>query len=207
MTGNRTACWSARPRVWAGRAPAPCSLTLPTGWTDPESPRSLPCADAVKSATLVLRTACGHGFPAVFTTAAYDEDELESVHLLRKTPRVRRMGIGSPLTAIGTRLAPAEGEFVLVKKRASAVFDIGLDLYLSACDLDTLLISGCITSGCVRASAVDAARHGFRALVVAEACADRMPEAHEATLGSVDELYGDVVALAEAEAALERAWA
>jgi maleamate amidohydrolase len=93
---------------------------------------------------------------------------------------------------------------VVVKKHASAFFRTGLDRHLSSHGVDTLLIGGCITSGCVRASAVDAAQHGYRALVVGNASADRSAEAHEASLRSIDELYGDVVTLAEAGEALEK---
>jgi maleamate amidohydrolase len=73
--------------------------------------------------------------------------------------------------------------------------------------VDTLLIAGIITSGCVRTSAVDAAQHGFRALVVSDATTDRSPEAKTAALRTVDDLYGDVVALAEAEEVLAHTWA
>jgi maleamate amidohydrolase len=108
------------------------------------------------------------------------------------------MRTGSPLTEIDPRLAPADGELVLVKKHASAFFGTGLARHLEERGVDTLLIGGCITSGCVRASAVDAAQHGLRALVVADATADRSRAAHAASLESIDALYGDVIALAEA---------
>jgi maleamate amidohydrolase len=194
------------PRVGAGRAPAVVIVDFARGWADPESPLSLPCSAEIAAAARLLERARARGVPVVFTTVAYDPLDLETVLMLRKTPRVARMIAGSPLTDIDPRLAPAADELVLVKKHASAFFGTALASYLVARGVDTLLIGGCIASGCVRATAVDAAQHGFRALVVEEAVADRSPDALAAALRTVDELYGDVVSLAEAEAVLESVW-
>jgi maleamate amidohydrolase len=190
------------PRVEAGRSAALLLVDFACGWTDPASPLALPCAGEVIVAGRLLVAARERGAPVVFTTVAYDEADLETVPMLRKTPRVRQMRTGSPLTEIDPRLAPRDGELVLVKKHASAFFGTPLLPYLVARGVDTLLIGGVITSGCVRASAVDAAQHGFRALVVSDATTDRSPEARAAALKSVDELYGDVVDCAEAEEVL-----
>jgi maleamate amidohydrolase len=94
-----------------------------------------------------------------------------------------------------------------VKKHASAFFGTSLLPYLVAGGIDTLLICGVITSGCVRTTAVDAAQFGLRALVVADATTDRTAEARSAALRTVDDLYGDVVTSAEAEGVLTRSWA
>lgn len=192
------------PRVGAGRRPALLLVDFARGWTDPDSPLSFPCADAVGAAAWLLSRARHRGAPVVFTTVAYDDADMDRVLMLRKTPRVTRLRTGSPLTEVDPRLEPIPGELVVVKKHASAFFRTGLDRHLSSRGVDTLLIGGCITSGCVRASAVDAAQHGYRALVVGNASADRSAEAHEASLRSIDELYGDVVTLAEAGEALEK---
>jgi nicotinamidase-related amidase len=112
------------------------------------------------------------------------------------------MRVGSPWTEVDPRLAPLPDELVIVKKHASAFFGTELLVYLRDRAVDTLVIGGCITSGCVRASAVDAAQHGFRALVVADATADRSSSAHATSLLSIDELYGDVIAMNDAERVL-----
>jgi maleamate amidohydrolase len=140
--------------------------------------------------------------PIVFTTVAYEDADVDSVLMLKKTPRVAVLRTGSPLTEIDPSLAPREEELVLVKKHASAFFGTPLLQHLHAHSVDTLVIAGVITSGCVRTSAVDSAQLGFRTLVVADATADRSLQAHAASLQVVDELYGDVVSLAEAEAVL-----
>jgi maleamate amidohydrolase len=194
------------PRVGAGRAPALLLVDFARGWTDPESPLAVPCAGEIDAAARLLGVARARSAPVVFTTVAYDEPDLETVLMLRKTPRVARLRVGSSLTDIDPRLAPAEGEPVLAKKHASAFFGTALLPFLVGRGVDTLVIGGLITSGCVRTTAVDAAQHGFRALVVADATTDRSAHAREASLQTVDDLYGDVVTLAEAEEVLARSW-
>lgn len=193
------------PRVGVGNAPALLLVDFARGWTDPESPLSLPCAGEVDAAAELLRVARGHCAPVVFTTVAYDDGDAETVLMLRKTPRVRLMREGSPLTGIDPRLTPQPDELVLTKKHASAFFGTSLASHLAARGIDTVVIGGLITSGCVRTTAVDAAQHGYRALVVSEATTDRSAEARRAALQTVDDLYGDVVTLAEAKEVLA-AW-
>jgi maleamate amidohydrolase len=144
--------------------------------------------------------------PIAFTTVAYEESDLNKVLMLRKTPRVAQMRSGSEWTEVDHRLGPLPGELVIVKKHASAFFETELLGYLHNRGVDTLLIGGCITSGCVRASAVDATQHGFRALVVADATADRSDSAHVASLLSIDQLYGDVIDVDEAGRVLDDTW-
>jgi maleamate amidohydrolase len=174
------------------------------GWTDPGSPLAGDFARPVEAAARLLAAARRSDAPVLFTTVAYDEEELDEVLMLRKTPRVRVLRTGSPLTEIDPRVAPEAGERVLVKKHASAFFGTPLEAELRALRVDTLLVAGCITSGCIRTTASDAAQLGFRALVVREAVGDRSTAAHEAALEAIDGLYGDVVSLTEACALLER---
>jgi maleamate amidohydrolase len=159
----------------------------------------LECDSAVSAAAHVLAVAREQARPVVFTTVAYDEADLGTVLMLRKMPRVASLRAGSALTEIDLRLAPSDEELVLAKKHASAFFGTTLLPFLVGNAVDTLLICGVITSGCIRTSAVDAAQFGFRALVVAEATADRSPGAHATGLQVVDDLYGDVISLTEAE--------
>ncbi|MFC7759307.1 isochorismatase family protein [Catellatospora bangladeshensis] len=124
--------------------------------------------------------------------------------MLRSTP-VRREGAraggvrrGQPAGEFPPELAPAPGEHVVHKHYASAFAGTSLPAWLTANGVDTLVIGGFSTSGCVRASAVDALQHGFRPMVVREACADRDPGPHDANLFDLDAKYADVVPLAEA---------
>lgn len=186
------------PRVGAGNRPALLLVDFARGWTDPESPISLPLDEQLACAARLLEASRAAGVPVVFVTSAYEPAELESVRMLQKTPRVRVLTAGSPLVEIDPRIEPRPEELVLVKKHGSAFFGTELAAYLVTQGVDTLLIGGCITSGCVRASAVDGAQHGFRTLVVGDASGDRGAEAHATSLRSIDDLYGDVVSTAEA---------
>ncbi len=190
------------PRVGAGRRPALLLIDFARGWTDPTSPLSLPCSSEIAAAARLLRLARSHSLPVTLTTVAYEASDLKTVLMLHKTPRVAQMRRGSPWTEVDPRLEPLPDELVIVKKHASAFFGTERLTHLRDRRVDTLVIGGCITSGCVRASVVDAAQHGFRALVVADATADRSPSAHAASLLSIDELYGDVIDLDKAETVL-----
>ena len=192
------------PRLGPGERPAVLVVDFARGWTDPASPLAGDFEQPVAATVPLLAAARNAGVPALFTTVAYEERELDQVLMLRKTPRVRALRAGSPLTEVDPRLAPADGEPVLVKKHASAFFGTSLEAELRARGVDTLLVAGCITSGCIRTTACDAAQLGFRPLVVREAVGDRSVGAHEAALEAIDALYGDVVSLAEACALVGR---
>ena len=196
--GEAAASGGRAPRVGAGRWPALLLVDFARGWTDPASPVSLPLDAQLECAARLLAATREAGAPVVFVTSAYEPAELGTVRMLQKTPRVRVLAADSPLVEIDPRIEPRPEELVLVKKHGSAFFGTELASYLVTQGVDTLLIGGCITSGCVRASAVDGAQHGFRSLVVADAAGDRTPEAHATSLQSIDDLYGDVVTSAEA---------
>ena len=93
---------------------------------------------------------------------------------------------------IDDRIAPLKGESVIVKKYASAFFETDLDAYFKGLEVDTVVITGCTTSGCVRASAVDSLQHGFHTVVVREGVGDRAQGPHEANLFDMDAKYCDV---------------
>jgi maleamate amidohydrolase len=99
-------------------------------------------------------------------------------------------------------LAPEPGEPIVVKQYASAFFATSLAATLHTAGVDTVVVAGVSTSGCIRASATDALGHGFRPQVVRQACADRTPELHEQNLRDLDAKYADVVDLPEALAHL-----
>ncbi|MNP34028.1 Maleamate amidohydrolase [compost metagenome] len=101
-------------------------------------------------------------------------------------------------------MAPRDGEPVVSKQYASAFFGTSLASLLHAQGIDTLVLAGCSTSGCIRASAVDAVQHGFRTIVVRECVGDRHPAPHEANLFDIDSKYGDVVSRQEAMEQLQR---
>lgn len=142
------------------------------------------------------------GAPVVFTNVSYKPDGSDGGVFYRKAPVLKAFIEGSPLGAFPAALTPLPGEKVFTKQYPSAFFGTGLADVLHAEGIDTLLITGYSTSGCVRASALDAMQYGFVPLVVREACADRHPAPHEANLFDLQAKYAEVISEAEALAYL-----
>ena len=136
--------------------------------------------------------------PVVFTNVAYKPDGSDGGVFWRKAPVLKAFVEGSPLGAFPPELTPLPTDRVFTKQYPSAFFGTGLAEALHAEGIDTLLITGYSTSGCVRASALDAMQYGFIPLVVREACADRHPAPHEANLFDLQAKYAEVISEAEA---------
>jgi len=121
----------------------------------------------------------------------------------RKLPLLKVFEEGSPLAAFASGLEPAAGESVISKQYASAFFATPLASLLTVLGVDSVLIAGVTTSGCVRASALDALQHGFRSIVVKDAVGDRHPDPHEANLFDLQAKYSDLVSVNEVREYLE----
>jgi nicotinamidase-related amidase len=168
------------------------------GFTDPESPLACDLEGPVSEIQKLLEAARQAEIPVVFTTVAFREsDKLTAAAFIDKVPALLTLEAGTRWAEIDPRIAPRETEPVLNKLFASGFFGTGLSSLLTAAGVDTLIITGASTSGCVRATAVDALQYGFRPVVPREAVGDRNPDAHEANLYDVDAKYGDVVRVQE----------
>jgi maleamate amidohydrolase len=191
-------------QVGFGERPALVVVDMNVAFTDPSSPLACPLDGVVAAIQELLRESRAAGFPVVYTTVAYDEEgRRAAAAFIDKVPALLTLEAGSPWVEIDPRIAPLPGEPVLTKLFASAFFGTELSSLLAAAGCDTLVVTGASTSGCVRATAVDALQHGYRPIVPREAVGDRNPEAHEANLYDIDAKYGDVVAVEEALARLE----
>jgi maleamate amidohydrolase len=181
-----------------GRRPALVVIDMTLGFTDPESPLACDLEGPVSEIQKLLEAARQAEIPIVFTTVAYHEsDKLTAATFIDKVPALLTLKAGTCWAEIDPRIAPRETEPVLNKLFASGFFGTGLSSLLTAAGVDTLIITGASTSGCVRATAVDALQYGFRPVVPREAVGDRNPDAHEANLYDVDAKYGDVVRVEE----------
>src|SRR4029079_1618491 len=139
-----------------------------------------------------------------FTAVADDGEGKEAAAVfIEKIPALLTLEAGSRWTEIDPRIAPLPGEPVLAKLFASAFFGTPLSALLRDAGCDSLVVTGASTSGCVRATVVDALQHGYRTVVPREAVGDRNPAAHDAALYDIDLKYGDVVAVDECLEALE----
>jgi maleamate amidohydrolase len=187
-----------------GDRPALVVVDMNVGFTDPASPLACPLEDVVEAIERLLRECRAAGFPVVYTTVAYDEGaKRTAAAFIEKVPALLTLEAGSRWVEIDPRIAPQPGEPVLTKLFASAFFGTPLSSLLAAARCDTLVVTGASTSGCVRATAVDALQHGYRPIVPREAVGDRNPDAHEASLYDIDAKYGDVVSLDDALGHLE----
>jgi maleamate amidohydrolase len=187
-----------------GERPALVVVDMSVGFTDPESQLACELEDVVDAVGLLLAAARRADVPVVYTTVAYDEEgKRRAAAFIEKVPALLTLEAGSRWVEIDPRLAPQPGEPVLRKLHASAFFETELAELLAASERDSLIVTGASTSGCVRATAVDALQHGYRTVVPREAVGDRNPDAHAANLYDIDAKYGDVVPLAAALARLE----
>lgn len=186
-------------RVGFGERPALLVVDFVKAYTTPGSPLYAPpgVPDAVRASVPLLAAARSAGVPVIYTTVAYAPDGRDGGVFVRKVPALLQLTRDSPLAAIVDELAPMPDELVIEKKYASAFFGTHIAATLTAQRVDTIIIAGCSTSGCVRATAVDGMQHGFRVIVPRECVGDRAPGPHEANLFDIDGKYGDVTSLDE----------
>jgi maleamate amidohydrolase len=187
-----------------GSRPAVLVVDFIEGFTSIQSPFGGPWDEPIAHTAELLREAHRNSVPAIFTTVEFNASDLESNLLIRKAPAVAALTRGSQWTHTDHRLPRHSTDVVISKKHGSAFFGTDLAARLKGMQVDTLLIAGCVTSGCVRASAVDAAQYGFRPLVVREAVGDRSPLANEANLMDIAARYGDVISVEEGRGIISR---
>lgn len=185
-------------RVGFGQRPAIVVVDLIVAFTDTRSPLAGALDEQVEATNTLLDSAREQDIPVIFTTVAYDADLQEAGLWIRKIPSNEVLVEGSEWIELDERLGRKPNEMLLVKKYASCFFGTDLIARLQAKRVDTVIIVGCTTSGCVRATAVDACSYGFRTIVVEEAVGDRADLPHLASLFDIDAKYGDVVSIQEA---------
>lgn len=194
-------------RVGYGSKAALVVIDMANGWTRPGSPFSCTGMDSVVPANRRLLDAFrARRLPVVFTTTAYDVTEGPNSDMglwSRKVP-IEAMKAGSWEVEIDAELAPREGEFVIVKKRASAFHGTNLSSMLKGMAVDTVVLTGVTASACVRHSCEDAIAEGFRPIVVREAVGDRIDGALAWNLFDIDAKFGDVEPLDSVLAYLRR---
>jgi maleamate amidohydrolase len=161
-----------------------------------------PAYDAAGQLVAAARRA---GHPVLWTRVEFQPGGLDGGHFFRKVGALGSFVRGNPLAEFTESLAPLDGEVVVTKQYASGFFGTSLAATLTSLRVDTVVVAGVSTSGCVRATAVDALQHGFVPVVVADACADRDPRPHHANLFDLAAKYADVVTLDNALRHLEQA--
>jgi maleamate amidohydrolase len=194
-------------RAGLGERPALVVVDMSVAFTDASSPLGCELEGAIAGIQSLLAAARENGeVPVVFTTVAYGARERVAARaLLKKMPAALMCEPGSHWNEIDERLAPEPEEPLITKVFPSAFFGTGLVSYLVSQGCDSVIVTGASTSGCVRATVVDAVSHGYSVVVPREAVGDRLPSAHEASLVDIEMKYGDVLPVSEVVEWLEGA--
>lgn len=176
-----------------GKAPALLVIDWVTAYNDPASPLYAGAEAAVASTARILDAARTAGIPVLYTVVEVPATGAGGGLFARKNKGLAALAAGSPFGEICPEIAPLPSEPVISKVYASAFFGTNLatDLHVLGCD--SVIITGVSTSGCVRASAIDAMQYGFIPLVVEDAVGDRHPDPHNASLFDLQAKYADVV--------------
>jgi maleamate amidohydrolase len=179
-------------RVGYGRRAAVVVVDLQNGFTDPGCPVGGDLDAVVGATRQLLDAARNAGLPIAFTAIAFQEGTLDREPWLRKMPGLRELVEGTRWCEIDSRLEPRSEELIVRKRAASGFFGTHLASFLAASGVDTLVVTGCVTSGCVRATVIDAVSHGYRTIVPEECVGDRAQGPHEWNLFDIDAKYADV---------------
>ena len=189
--------------VGLGEKPALVVIDLIDAFTDPGSNLGSDVSDVLDRTERLLTAFRDQGLPRYFTTVAYEESYGDAGMFIEKVPAMRELELGTERVAVDDQVAPVDDERVILKKYASAFFGTDLETELTTHRVDTLVLAGVTTSGCIRATAVDSLQHGYRTIVPADAVGDRAEGPHKANLFDIDAKYGDVVKTDEVIAYLE----
>lgn len=182
-----------------GQRPALLIVDVVVAYLTPGSPLyDEAFVPALESNERLVAAARAAGAPVIFTNVVYQPGGADGGLFYRKVPALKAFDRGSPAGAFPPSLQPLPTETIVSKQYASAFFGTSLASTLTAMKIDCLLITGFSTSGCVRATALDALQNGFAPFVVREACGDRHPAPHEANLFDLQAKYGEVIGEGEA---------
>jgi maleamate amidohydrolase len=189
--------------VTLGTRPGVLVIDFSCGFTDPECALGSDLTPQVEATRRVLDAARAKGLPVVFTTIGFDASLKDGGLWLQKVPTLAALQMGGRWVEIDPRLEPHEDETVIVKKGASGFFGTNLATVLMTQGVDTVVLCGATTSGCVRATAIDLLQYGWPTLVPRECVGDRAQAPHDANLFDIGAKYADVVSVEEALGYLE----
>jgi len=188
----------------AGERCAVISVDFMRGYFDPASPFCLPSDEMLLAASRIMTVARAMDVPVIHTKVVYGPDGIDGGIFLQKIPALRSFIGEVAMNEFMEHVAPLPNELVIAKQYASAFFGTSLNSTLQALGVDTVIIMGVTTSGCIRATALDALQYGFIPLVVRDAVGDRGPEPQESNLFDLQAKYAEVISEATAIAALSQ---
>jgi maleamate amidohydrolase len=189
--------------VTMGSRPAVLVVDFSCGFTDPDCPLGADMTAEVEATRRLLDAARAKGLPVIFTTIGYEPSLKDGGLWLQKVPTLGELQVGGRWVEIDPRLEPREDETIVLKKGASGFFGTNLASILVSQGVDSVILCGATTSGCVRATAIDLLQYGWPTLVPRECVGDRAKAPHDANLFDIQAKYADVVPLEEALAYVE----
>ena len=185
-------------KIGFGERPALIIIDMIKGFTDSSMPLGANLDTQIEAQKPLIKVARERDIPVIFSTVIYEEADIKDAGIWAlKQKGAQTLTAGSEAVKVDPRVGMQPKDILLVKKYASCFFGTDLVPRLNSRRIDTLIITGCTTSGCVRATAVDALQNGFRPVVVTEAVGDRSVAAHEQSLFDLNAKYADVVSLDE----------
>jgi maleamate amidohydrolase len=180
-------------RVGIGARPALCIVDFVDGFVDPKVFGGGNIKAAVANTVPLLAAARRCGLPVAFSRVVYAADGSDDCAFVRKVPALAKLTEDAPNSQIVSDLKPKSNELIVRKTQPSAFFGTAYANHLRGRDIDTVIVSGCTTSGCVRATVVDAMSHNFRTIVAGDCVGDRSLAAHQANLFDIEQKYADVI--------------
>ena len=183
--------------VGFGKSPAILIVDLTRGFTQPEFQLGTDLSDVVNNNANLLEKARQKKRPIFFSVNEFREDMKDAGIWVEKLPGIKNLVMGTAQVEIDPRLDPKPEDYIISKRFPSCFFGTTLATSLVALRVDTLVVTGTTTSGCVRATVVDALQYGFRTIVPKECVGDRAQAPHEANLFDMGMKYADVISLGE----------
>lgn len=192
-------------RMGFGKKPALVVIDLTNGFTNPELPLGAPAEETIDNVNILVDAAHAAQIPVYFSTISYDGPGFSDAGVwLMKMKGLETLKANTFAVEIDGRLHREPQDTILAKRYASCFFGTEFSSRLCSQGVDTLIITGCTTSGCVRATAVDACQSGLRTIVVREAVGDRSEAAHNQSLTDIEAKYGDIVSVSQTAAYLAK---
>lgn len=187
-------------RTGFGKCPAVIVIDFIRAYTTPGAAfYAAGVVSGVAATVPLLASARTAGVPVIYTKVLYHPSGRDGGLFVKKVPALRLLTEGEPMAEIDPFIPPMDDDLIIVKNYPSAFFGTSLASTLFAQGIDTIILTGCSTSGCVRATAVDGIQHGFRVIVARECVGDRHDGPHDASLFDIHAKYGDVVPRSEVE--------
>ena len=180
-----------------GQRPALLVVDFVNGFANPDQFGGGNIGEAIEQTRRLLAEARALGLPVAFTRVVYADDGSDAGVFTHKAPTLRQLTEEAFISQIVDGLKPRDGEYVVRKTQPSAFFGTNLTAWYVSKGVDTVIVTGCTTSGCIRASVIDSMSYNFRTVVVTDCVGDRALGPHEANLFDMEQKYADLMTCSE----------